>query len=101
MVEGGGAGARSVERDEGRESARIGNFAGACQSLPALRLGSLGGRTAEEAGARGCHDRALYPRQEPCALVAPARVCAGGSGQQIGRASCRERVKISMVAEPL
>ena len=24
-----------------------------------------------------------YPRQEPCALVAPARVCAGGSGQPL------------------
>src|ERR1035441_7398039 len=30
-----------------------------------------------------------YPRQEPCALVAPARVCAGGSGQPLSLPAAR------------
>ena len=42
MVEGGGAGARTVERDQGRESARVGDFTDACQSLPAPCTRSLG-----------------------------------------------------------
>jgi RNA-directed DNA polymerase len=59
MAEGGSSGRRTVVPDGGRESARLGDFAAACQSLPALRLGCLGGGMAEEAGARRCHHRAL------------------------------------------
>src|ERR1700737_3506972 len=62
MAEGGSDGARPVERDEGRESARGGDFARACEPLPALRLGSVGGGVAEEAGARGCYCCALCGR---------------------------------------
>src|SRR3981189_3555965 len=63
MAEGGRDGRRPVERDEGRESAGVGDLADSCQSLPALRLGSVGGTVAEEAGARRGHDRALCGRR--------------------------------------
>ena len=43
MVEGGRDGGRAVVRDEGRDSARGGDFAAASQSLPALRPRSVGG----------------------------------------------------------
>ena len=38
-----------------------------------------------------------YPRQEPCALGAPARVCAGGSGQPLSLP--RPRVPLDPLGE--
>src|ERR1700674_2009307 len=52
MVEGGRNRGRTVVRDEGRDAARGGDFAAACQSLPALCAGSVGESMAEEGGAR-------------------------------------------------
>src|SRR5271157_4144773 len=81
MAEGGGDGARAVDRDEGRESAGGGDFAHPGEPLPALRLGSLGGAVAEEASARGCHYRALCRRRR-AGVRAPDR-----SGALPGRTS--------------
>src|SRR5271157_486136 len=52
MVEGGRDRGRAVVRDEGRDSARGGGIAVACQSLPALCARSVGASMAEEGGAR-------------------------------------------------
>src|SRR5580658_11072991 len=52
MVEGGRNRGRTVVRDEGRDSAGGGDFAAACQSLPASCARSVGPGMAEEGSAR-------------------------------------------------
>src|SRR4051794_10650924 len=63
MAEGGSGGRRTVVPAGGRESARVGDFADASQSLPASCAGSVGESMAEEASARGDDHRALRGRR--------------------------------------
>src|ERR1035438_2994877 len=72
MDEGGRDGGRAVVRDEGRDSARGGDFAVACQSLPASRARSVGAGMAAEGGARR-RDRGAVRGRRGVRIPAPGR----------------------------
>src|SRR6516225_8185764 len=57
MAKSGREGARTVVRDRGGDAARLGDFADACQSLPASRTRPLGEPVAAEEGSRRCDPR--------------------------------------------
>src|ERR1035441_7153396 len=71
MVEGGSVGGGPVVGDEGRNSARSGDFAAAGEHLPALRVRPLGRSLAPESRAGRCHSRSLCRRS--CATSAEGR----------------------------
>src|ERR1039457_4551357 len=62
MVEGGRVGGGPVVGDEGRNSARSGDFAAAGEHIPALRGRSLGRSLAPESRAGRCLSRSLCRR---------------------------------------
>src|SRR5450759_1761410 len=72
MAESGRDRGRTVVRDEGRDSARGGGFARACQSLPALCARSVGDSMAEEGGAWR-DDRGAVRRRRGVRFSVPGR----------------------------
>src|ERR1017187_8900480 len=64
---------------------------------PCRICGSHGLARVREAASVHFDAKRPYPRQEPCALVAPARVCAGGSGQPLSLP--RPRVPLDPLGE--
>src|ERR1700689_510543 len=62
MVKGGSVGGGPVVGNEGRNSARGGNFAAAGEHVPALRVRPLGESLAPESRAGRCHSRSLCRR---------------------------------------
>src|ERR1700693_3626497 len=72
MVEGGRDRGRTIVRDEGRDAARGGDFAAACQSLPASCARSVGAGMAEEGGARR-RDRGAVRGRRGARVSVPGR----------------------------
>src|SRR5258708_36376306 len=84
MVEGGRDGARTVGRDKGRDSARGGDFADPCQSLPALCTRPLGRPVAAEGSDGRCDHRPLCRRR--CAWVPAPKKSRAVPGTVAGKA---------------